>query len=141
MSGMVEKVAEVVLAVENQDEVVALFEDLFGLEFDAKWTVPADNMSVKCATIGSTMFHIVSSTSPDGVIARFVRDHGEGIHHIAFRVRDMEEIVSRLRGKGVKLVPDNPISFGPSGPSYIFVHPKSTHGVLIELIWPGKQEG
>jgi len=86
------------------------------------------------------MFHIVSSTAHDGVIAKFIRDRGEGLHHIAFWVRDMDEIVSRLREKGVKLVPDDPISFGPSGPPYIFVHPKSTHGVLIELIWPGKQE-
>jgi methylmalonyl-CoA/ethylmalonyl-CoA epimerase len=140
MSGMIEKVAEVVLAVENQDEVVALFEDLFGLEFDASWTVPIDDMSVKCATIGNTMFHIVSSTAHGGVIAKFVRDRGEGLHHIAFWVRDMDEIVARLREKGVKLVPDNPVSFGPSGPSYIFVHPKSTHGVLIEPIWPGKQD-
>ncbi len=140
MAGMIENIAEVVLAVENQNEVVALFEDLFGLEFDATWAVPVDDMSVKCATIGNTMFHIVSSTAHDGVIAKFVRDRGEGLHHIAFRVRDMDEIVSRLREKGVKLVPDDPISFGPSGPSYIFVHPKSTHGVLIELIWSGKQE-
>jgi methylmalonyl-CoA/ethylmalonyl-CoA epimerase len=86
------------------------------------------------------MFHIVSSTDDDGVIAKFIRDRGEGLHHIAFWVRDMDEIVARLREKGVKLVPDNPVSFGPSGPSYIFVHPKSTHGVLIELIWPGKQD-
>ena len=97
-------------------------------------------MFVKCATIGNTMFHIVSSTAHDGVIAKFIRDRGEGLHHIAFWVRDMDEIVARLREKGVKLVPDNPVSFGPLGPSYIFVHPKSTHGVLIELIWSGKQE-
>lgn len=139
MAGMIENVEEVVLAVENQDEVVALFENLFDLEFKDSWTVPADNMSVKCAHIGNTMFHIVSSMTPDAVIAKFIRDKGEGIHHIAFRVRDMDEMVSKLRQKGVRLVPEKPISLGPSGPSYIFVHPKSLHGVMIELIWPGKQ--
>ncbi len=140
MDGMIENVEEVVLAVENQDEVVALFEDLFGLEFKDSWTVPADSMSVRCAHIGNTMFHIVSSMAPDAVIAKFVRDRGEGIHHIAFRVRDMDEMVTRLRKKGVKLVPQEPVSLGPSGPSYIFVHPKSVHGVLVELIWMGKRE-
>jgi methylmalonyl-CoA/ethylmalonyl-CoA epimerase len=139
MAGMIENVEEVVLAVENQDEVVALFENLFDLEFKDSWTVPADNMSVRCAHIGNTMFHIVSSMAPDAVIAKFIRDRGEGIHHIAFRVRDMDEMVSKLRQKGVRLVPEKPISLGPSGPSYIFVHPKSLHGVMIELIWPGKQ--
>jgi len=52
----------------------------------------------------------------------------------------MDEIVTRLRQKGVRLVPEEPISFGPSGPSYIFVHPRSLHGIMIELIWPGKEE-
>jgi methylmalonyl-CoA/ethylmalonyl-CoA epimerase len=141
MAVMIENVEEVVLAVDNQDEVVALFEDLFGLDFKDSWTVPADNMSVRCAHIGNTMFHVVSSMTPDAVIAKFIRDRGEGIHHIAFRVRDMDEMVTRLRHKGIKLVPEEPISLGPSGPSYIFVHPKSVHGVMIELIWPGKREG
>jgi methylmalonyl-CoA/ethylmalonyl-CoA epimerase len=137
---MIENVEEVVLAVENQDEVVALFEDLFGLEFKDSWTVPADDMSVRCAHIGNTMFHIVSSITGNAVIARFIRDRGEGIHHIALRVRDMDEIVTKLRQKGVRLVPEEPVSFGPSGPSYIFVHPKSLHGIMVELIWYGKHE-
>lgn len=141
MDGMIENVEEVVLAVENQDEAVALFEDLFGLEFKDSWTVPADSMSVKCAFIGNTMFHIVSSMAPDAVIAKFIRDRGEGIHHIAFRVRDMDEMVARLRQKGVKLVPEEPVSLGPSGPSYIFIHPKSAHGIMIELMWFGDREG
>jgi len=140
VAGMIENVEEVVLAVENQDEVVALFEDLFGLEFKDSWTVPADDMSVRCAHIGNTMFHIVSSMTQNAVIARFIRDRGEGIHHIAFRVRDMDEIVTKLRQKGVRFVPEEPVSFGPSGPSYIFVHPKSLHGIMIELIWYGKHE-
>ena len=139
MAGMIENVEEVVLAVENQDEVVALFEDLFGLEFKDSWTVPADSMSVRCAHIGDTMFHIVSSMTPDAVIAKFLQNRGEGIHHIAFRVRDMDEMVTRLRQKGVRLVPEEPVSLGPSGASYIFIHPQSVHGVLIELICVGKR--
>ena len=138
---MIENVEEVVLAVENQDEVVSLFEDLFGLEFTDSWTVPMDNMSVKCAHIGSTMFHIVSSLKPDAVIDKFIRSRGEGIHHIAFRVRDMDEIVARLKAKGVRLVPENPVMVGDTGASFIFVHPRSLHGVMIELICSGKQEG
>jgi methylmalonyl-CoA/ethylmalonyl-CoA epimerase len=139
MAGMIENVEEVVLAVENQDEVVALFEDLFGLEFKDSWTVPADSMSVRCAHIGDTMFHIVSSMTPDAVIAKFLQNRGEGIHHIAFRVRDMDEMVTRLRQKGVRLVPEEPISLGPSGASYIFIHPQSVYGVLIELKCVGKR--
>ena len=131
MSGILENVEEVALAVEHQDEAVALFEELFGLEFKDSWTVPADNMKVKCAMIGNTQFHIVSPTSPDSVIAKYIRDRGEGIHHIAFRVSNLDEIVTKLRGKGIKVVPEKPRSGRSS--RYIFVHPKAVHGVLLEL--------
>jgi methylmalonyl-CoA epimerase len=141
MADVIQNVEEVVLAVEDPETAVALYEALFGFQFTDSWTVPADSMSVRCAHIGSTMFHIVSSMTEDAVIAKFIRERGEGVHHIAFRVRDMDEAVAGLRGKGFRLIPEQPISFGPSGPAYIFVHPKSTHGVLIELIWPGKSEG
>jgi len=138
--GMLENVEEVVLAVDNQDEVVALFEDLFGMDFADSWTVPADNMSVKCAYVGSTMFHIVSSLAPDAVIGKFIQSRGEGVHHIAFRVKNMDEMVKRLKEKGVKLVPDNPVAVGDTGASFIFIHPKSVHGIMIELISTGKQD-
>lgn len=72
MSRIVQNVEEVVLAVNHQDEVVALFEDLFELEFKESWSVPVDNMNVKCARIGNTQFHIVSSTSPNAVIAKYL---------------------------------------------------------------------
>ena len=133
MSRIVENIEEVVLAVEHQDEVVALFEELFGLEFKDSWTVPVDSMKVKCAKIGSTQFHIVASTSPDALIAKFIRDRGEGIHHIAFRVSNLDEIVSKLKKKGIKLVPQEPRR-SERAARVIFVHPKSAHGMLIELI-------
>ncbi len=133
MDKIVENIEEVVLAVEHQDEAVALFEELFGLEFKESWMVPNDNMKVKCARVGITQFHIVASTTPDAVIAKYIRDRGEGIHHIAFRVSNLDEIVARLKGKGVKLIPEEPIVGREAGVRYIFVHPKSVHGVLIEL--------
>lgn len=132
MSKLIENVEEVVLAVENQDEVVALFEELFGLEFNESWTIPVDNMKVRCARIGNTQFHIVASTSPSGLIPKFIRDKGEGIHHIAFRVKDLDEIISKLKKKGMRIVPEEPRSGRSS--RYIFIHPKSAHGLLIELI-------
>jgi len=125
-------IGEVVIAVENMKEAVALYEDLFGLKFDVEWTMPGENMNVKAATLGETQLQIVESTSPDGVVARFIRDKGEGLNHICFRVTNMEELIARLKKKGVRLVPEEPVIIPPV--SYIFVHPKFTHGVLIELI-------
>lgn len=132
MGKIIENIEEVVLAVEHQEEGVALFEDLFGIEFKDSWTVPADSMKVRCAKIGDTQFHIVATGKPDAVIAKYIRDKGEGLHHIAFRVTDLEQLITRLREKGVRLVPEEPRE--DELRRYIFVHPKSVHGVLIELM-------
>jgi methylmalonyl-CoA epimerase len=132
MSRVVENIEEVVLAVQDQDKAVALFEDLFGLEFKDSWTVPADSMRVKCAKVGNTQFHIVTSLTPDALIAKFIAQKGEGIHHIAFRVRNLDETISRLKEKKVKLIPETPRT--RERKRYVFVHPGSAHGMLIELI-------
>ena len=135
MGKIVENIEEVVLAVENQDEVVSLFQDLFDFDFDRSWDMPMYDMRVKAARIGETQFHIVGSTNPapDAFINKFLKDKGEGIHHIAFKVSNLDETVARLKEKGAKLIPEQPI--GTAGQiRFIFVHPKSVHGILIELI-------
>jgi methylmalonyl-CoA epimerase len=135
MSNLVEKIEEVVLAVRDQDKVVKLFEDVFGFRFNESWTVPVDSMKVKCARIGETQFHVVGSIDPDPelLINRFLDQRGEGIHHIAFKVKDLDEMIRIIRDKGLKLIPEKPRE-GRDGTRYIFVHPKSAHGLLIELI-------
>ena len=137
MGKVVENIEEVVLAVEHQDEAVALFEELFGLEFRDSWMMPNYDIKVKSARVGDTQFQIVASTSPDAVIAKYIQDRGEGIHHIAFRVGNLDETILRLKAKGIKLVPEEPVRREETSSRYIFVHPMSIHGVLIELIERG----
>ena len=93
--------------------------------------MPGEKMRVKAAMIGKTQFQIIEPISPDGVVARFIKSRGEGLNHFAFRVADLPKMVARLKEKGTRLVPEQPVVMGPL--SYIFVHPKSTHGVLVEL--------
>lgn len=128
----IRSVHEVVLAVKDADKVASLYEELFGLRFDLSWELPWEKMRVRASKIGDTQFHIVQSTSPDGVIARFIEKKGEGIHHICFRVEGLSQMIEKFRKMGLKLIPENPVSFG--NVSYIFIHPSETHGVLIELI-------
>jgi methylmalonyl-CoA epimerase len=132
MGKIVENIEEVVLAVNNQEEVVSVFEDLFGLDFKESWTMPVDKMKVRSAKIGDTQFHVVASETPDGVIGKFIRDRGEGIHHICFRVNNLDELIIRLKEKGMRLVPETPRRAESS--RFIFIHPASIHGVLIELV-------
>ncbi len=123
---------EVVVAVEDANQVAALYEDLFGLKFDLEWSMPNENMNVKAATIGETLFQVIEPTGPEGVVARFIKNKGEGLNHVAFKVTNLPKMIAKLKEKGARLVPEQPVVIGPV--SYIFVHPKSTHGVLVELI-------
>jgi methylmalonyl-CoA/ethylmalonyl-CoA epimerase len=83
--------------------------------------------------VGDTQFHIVASTEPGTLIDKYVGERGEGLHHIAFRVKDLDAVVSHLRGLGMKVIPETPRT-GREGARYAFVHPRSVHGLLIELI-------
>jgi methylmalonyl-CoA epimerase len=128
----IDQIQEVVIAVKNATDAVNLFEELFNLKFDIEWQMPNEHMNVKAAQIGKTQLHIVESTASDGIIAKFIDSRGPGLHHIAFKVKNLKDWVARLKIKGVKLIPDEPIIY-PQG-SYIFIHPKSVCGVLVELI-------
>jgi methylmalonyl-CoA/ethylmalonyl-CoA epimerase len=136
MDKIVDHLEEVVLVVKNQDEAVALYEDLFGFNFDRSWDMPMYEMKVKSARVGETQFQIIGSTnpSPDSFINKFIKDKGEGIHHIAFSVNNLEEVVARLKEKGVQIIPGGKAPVPGEQVTFHFVHPKSTHGLLIELI-------
>jgi methylmalonyl-CoA/ethylmalonyl-CoA epimerase len=128
----IENIQEVVIAVKDAKQAVSFFEDALGLKFDIEWSMPNEKMNVKAAQIGLTQLHIVESTSSDGVIGKFIENKGQGLHHIAFKVNNLTEWVRKLKAKGVILIPAEPIQY-PKG-WYIFIHPKSAFGVLIELI-------
>ena len=134
----IQNIEEVVIAVEDAEQAVAVFEDLFGMRFQTSWDMPDEKMIVKSEKISGTQLQFVQSTSPEGVIAKFIQSRGEGLNHIAFKVTNLREMVSRLKGKGVKLIPDEPIEMrSPLGEgtwAYIFIHPRSACGTLIELI-------
>jgi len=74
----------------------------------------------------------LESTAPDGPIAKYLEKRGEGIQHIAFRVDNLEEALAELKDKGIRLIDEKPRQ-GAGGAKIAFLHPKSTHGVLIEL--------
>jgi methylmalonyl-CoA/ethylmalonyl-CoA epimerase len=76
-------ITEVVMAVDKGEEAIKFFEENLGIKFDIQWQMPNEKMNVKAAQIGDTQLHIVESTSPDGVIAKFIQNKGQGLHHIA----------------------------------------------------------
>ncbi len=82
--------------------------------------------------IGESEIELLESTDPEGPIGRFLEKRGEGIHHIAFRVENIEEALKELKEKGIRLIDETPRA-GARGAKIAFLHPKSTNGVLVEL--------
>jgi methylmalonyl-CoA/ethylmalonyl-CoA epimerase len=137
----IEGIEEVVIAVKDADRSVAYFEDIFGMAFPFCWGIPGEKVRVRSARISETQLQFIESTDADGVVAKFIREKGEGLNHIAFRVTNLKEMVKRLKEKGVKLIPEeivtvenSDIPFRSGKAEYIFIHPKSACGVLIELV-------
>jgi methylmalonyl-CoA/ethylmalonyl-CoA epimerase len=82
--------------------------------------------------VGDSEVELLESTAPDGPIAKYLEKRGEGIQHIAFRVENIEEALAELKEKGIRLIDEKP-RLGAGGAKIAFLHPKSTHGVLIEI--------
>ena len=129
---------EVVIAVKSVDDAMKFFSDIFGFKFKYGWILDNERIRIRSERLGGTQFQLMEPTDKDSVVQAFLEKHGEGLHHIAFRVRGLENLVNRLRDKDVRLIPDKPIEIdnpiGEGKLKYIFIHPKAAHGTLIELI-------
>jgi len=95
--------------------------------------VPAENARVGFVPLGDSEIELLESTSPDGVLSRFIDKRGEGIHHIALEVQDCQTVLDKLRAAGLRTLDETPRP-GARGTRVAFVHPSATGGVLIELV-------
>ena len=130
---MFEGVHHVGIAVKNMDEALEIFQKKLGLKLE-KITVVEDQ-KVKSAMLssgGETKIELLEPTSQDSPVGRFLEKRGEGIHHIALKVKGIEELLKRLKNEGLNLVNETP-RIGVEGTKIAFIHPKSTKNVLIEL--------
>jgi len=111
---------------------LSFYEDALGLKVDNIEEVAEQKVKVGFLDIGGIHFELLESTSPDGPVAKFIEKRGEGIHHIAILVDNIEKSIGFMKDKGVKLIDETPRK-GAGGSKMAFVHPKSTHGILLEL--------
>lgn len=123
------------IAVRSLADAKAIYEKL-GLALSPEEVVPGENVRVVMVPVGETRLELLQPTSDDSVIAKFLVKRGEGLHHISIRVPDLEAAVQKLKADGTRLV-SNEIKIGAGGHRYIFLHPSSTAGVLIELVEAG----
>lgn len=129
---MVKKVDHIGVAVSNLDEAVEFYKNVLGIELQGTEVVEEQKVRVAFMPIGDTEIELLESTQPDGPIAKFIEKKGQGIQHIAYRVEDIEKALDDMRQKGIRLIDEKP-RYGAGGARIAFLHPKSTHGVLVEL--------
>jgi len=126
------KIDHLGIAVNSIEEAKKLFHDILGLKFEGTETVQEQKVTTAFFPVGDSEVELLESTAPDGPIAKYLEKRGEGIQHIAFRVDNLEEALAELKEKGIRLIDEKP-RMGAGGAKIAFLHPKSTHGVLIEL--------
>jgi methylmalonyl-CoA/ethylmalonyl-CoA epimerase len=126
------KIDHLGIAVHSIEEAKKLFQDTLGLKFEGSETVAEQKVTTAFFPVGDSEVELLESTAPDGPIAKYLEKRGEGIQHIAFRVENIEEALAELKKKGIRLIDEKP-RMGAGGAKIAFLHPKSTHGVLIEI--------
>jgi methylmalonyl-CoA/ethylmalonyl-CoA epimerase len=126
------KIDHLGIAVHSIEEAKKLFQDTLGLKFEGSETVAEQKVTTAFFPVGDSEVELLESTAPDGPIAKYLEKRGEGVQHIAFRVENIEEALAELKEKGIRLIDEKP-RMGAGGAKIAFLHPKSTHGVLIEI--------
>ena len=120
------------IAVTSLDEAIPFYEKVLGLDCYSIEEVKDQKVKTAFFKVGQTKIELLEPTDPESAVAKFISKKGEGIHHIAFAVNDIDRKLKEVEEKGVKLI-DNVSRKGAEGMDIGFLHPKSTFGVLTEL--------
>ncbi len=126
------KIEHIGMAVKELSVSIPLFEKLLNTPCYKTEAVGSEKVNTAFFQMGESKIELLQSTSPDGVIARFIEKKGEGLHHIAFEVADIQAEITRLQGEGFILLNPEPKK-GADNKWVCFLHPKGTNGVLVEL--------
>lgn len=129
---MIKKIDHIAIAVRSIEEALQTYQGALNLELTDVKEMPEDAVRVAFLPIGESEIELVEPLTADGGVAKFLENRGEGMHHICLAVDDIEAALQDLAAKGTRLIDQRPRQ-GAHG-RVAFIHPKSTHGVLIELI-------
>ena len=129
---MINKIEHIGIAVKDIKVSNELFRKLFGEAHYKIENVESENVKTSFFKVGANKIELLEATNEDSPIAKFIKKRGEGIHHIAFEVDDIESEISRLKKEGFIVLNDKPKK-GADNKRVVFLHPRATNGVLIEL--------
>jgi len=125
------RIAHIGIAVENLDQSLAFYRDVLGLR-PHHGPEENDGASIVSLSFGESEVELLQPLAADGPIAKFMAKRGPGIHHVCYRVANLDEALARCRAAGYRLIDEQP-RVGVGGKRIAFIHPKATNGILIEL--------
>ena len=130
---VVGQIEHVAIAVSDLDAALTHYRDTWGLEPSSRERVEDQGVEEAMLPLGGSHIQLLAPLGPDTTVGRFIAKKGEGLHHIAYEVDDLEGTLAELKAKGVPLIDEAPRK-GGRGHMVAFVHPKGNHGLLVELI-------
>ena len=129
---MLTRIDHIGIAVQNIQDALTFYQDALGVKLERVESEEGGRTDVAFLPVGESDVELVEPKDTDSGLAKYLAKRGEGIHHICFEVDDINEALARLKAHGAQLIDETPRR-NARGQQYAFVHPKSTHGVLIEL--------
>ena len=129
---MFKTIDHIAIATDDIDGALAVYRDMFGLTVTHREVYKELGVEVVALSVGESCVEFVRPLDKDSKVAKFLQERGEGIHHVAFQVEDIEKSIDELKAKGFRVV-QNGIKKGVEGKLIAFLHPKDCHNVLIEL--------
>jgi methylmalonyl-CoA/ethylmalonyl-CoA epimerase len=130
------KISHIGIAVNSLDASIPFYRDVLGMEFEGTEVVAEQKVKVAFLVIGESRIELLEPTAPDSPVAKFLEKKGEGTHHLAYEVDDLEAALAGLKEQGVRLIDEAP-RMGAHNTRIAFVHPKASGGVLTELCEAG----
>ena len=129
---MLKRIDHIGIAVKNLDEIKSLFERVFGLDPIFEEEVQDQKVKVAGFRVGESNLEFLEPSSEESPIAKYIEKRGEGIHHLAVAVNNIEAAMQKMKDEDVRLIDETP-RIGAEGKKIAFAHPKSLHGILLEL--------
>jgi methylmalonyl-CoA/ethylmalonyl-CoA epimerase len=136
---MLSTIDHVGVAVEDIDSALALYRDSFGMPLVHRETVPEQGVDAALLDIGGGHVELLQPLGPETAVGKFLARRGPGLHHVAYRVDDVEKTLNALAAAGLRLIDEQPRT-GIRGSRVAFLHPASTGGVLTEIVQPASED-
>lgn len=129
---MLEKIDHIAIAVDDLDEMIQLYQEVLGLKLEKIEVVEEQKIKAAFFEVGNVHIELIAPTDKTSTVAKFIEKRGAGIHHIAYKVSEIENKIDLLMDKGIKMINEQPVK-GANEKKIAFLHPKSTGGVLTEI--------